>query len=51
MAQNAIKQKIKKRFTEEQFVIPVELIESPADLELLVAQEMVNTIDKTFDYH
>jgi len=50
MAENAIKQKIKKRFTQEQFVLPVELVETVADLELLVAQEMVNTIDKNFFY-
>ena len=50
MAENAIKLKIKKRFNEEQFELPVQLAENTDDIELLVAQEMVNTIDKVFNY-
>ena len=34
----------------EQFVLAVELPDNVDDVELLVAQEMVNSIDKNFGY-
>ena len=50
MTEAAIKQKIKRRFTTEQFVLAVELPETADDIELMIAQEMVNSIDKNFGY-
>ena len=43
-----LKQKIMRRFIEEEFLTPVELAEVPRDVELLVAQEMIKIIDKIF---
>ena len=43
-----LKQKIMRRFIEEEFLTPVELAEAPRDVELLVAQEMIKIIDKIF---
>ena len=46
MADQSVKQKIMRRFVEEEFLTPVEFAEAPKDVELLVAQEMVKVIDK-----
>lgn len=35
-----------RRFTDDEFLTPVEFAEAPKDVELLVAQEMVKVIDK-----
>ena len=48
MVEQTVKQKIMRRFVEEEFVTPVEFAEQPKDVELLVSQEMVKMIDKMY---
>ena len=43
-----LRQKIKARFTQEQFASAVQTVNSKDDVELLVSQQMINILDQVF---
>jgi len=49
--QQSVKNKIRRRFVEDEFMTPVELVENSKDFELLISQEMVKILDAMQDYN
>jgi len=46
-----VKNKIRRRFIEDEFMVPVEIIENSKDFELMISQEMVKILDSMQDYN
>ena len=48
--QQSVKNKIRRRFMEDEFMVPVELVENAKDFELMISQEMVKILDSMQDF-